>query len=100
MALLFNHTGEDMYSDGGDLKLEGTALSQIGLDTFNLELIFEHHLDAELPGACIENLQHAAPSDSDKSVPPGAFHLPCKMNIDIVPVDQFVDNGLGTDRIV
>lgn len=34
MALLFNHTDENMTSDGGDLKLEGTALSEIGLDTF------------------------------------------------------------------
>ena len=61
---------------------------------------FEVKFDAQFPGALAEDREQPLAADADKTVPGGAYRVAVNMDLDIVPMGEFVRDDLRRRGVV
>ena len=63
-------------------------------------LMFEADIDAEIPGALLQDREQALPADADEAVAGRAYRGAVDVDVDIVPMGEFLADDRARDGVV
>ena len=75
-------------------------IGEASVDVVQLDLLLKVQSYPQLPRPLMEQLQEPLSTETNEAVPARALHLSRYVAVDEIPVNEFVDDALGTHRVV